>query len=150
MKSILLHPMHNCCAQQLGPSAQNKLVHPPLLQPTRTHIIGQCRPGFKNSAEFAKIRRFGEFGGVQFVHIKFGTVQTKIGTFHLKFGKKSDSAMSDFFHTAEFLNTGADSMMDAPRCRIASPRTVTEGVEQRWWRRSSWPHREVLAAQRRS
>jgi hypothetical protein len=38
-KSILLHPAHNCCAQQLGRSAQNKLVHPPLVQPTRTHII---------------------------------------------------------------------------------------------------------------
>jgi hypothetical protein len=56
--------------------------------------------GLKN---WPNLLKFGGFGGG-----KIGTVDTKIGTVHLKFGKNSDSARSDFFHPVEFLNTACD------------------------------------------
>jgi hypothetical protein len=76
--------------------------------------IVRPRAEFKNSVEFAEIHQnltdlvVTNFSKIGTIHIKVNTVQIKIGTVHLKFGKKMDSAMSGFFHPAEFLNTGPE------------------------------------------
>jgi hypothetical protein len=54
------------------------------------------------------LSKFSGFGGDRFFknrtdHTKFDNVQTKISTAHPKFSKKSDSAMSDFFHNRKSL-----------------------------------------------
>jgi hypothetical protein len=43
-----------------------------------------------------------DFSKIGTVDIKFSTVQTKINTIYPKFGKKTDSVMSDFFSLHQF------------------------------------------------
>jgi hypothetical protein len=70
------------------------------------------QPGFKKSAEFAKIRRIRQWpifqNYVLFTQKKSGTVPTKISTVHTKFVENLESARCDFFQPTEFLNTGAN------------------------------------------
>jgi hypothetical protein len=45
-----------------------------------------------------------DFPKISIVHPKFGTVHVEFGSVHLKFGPKSNLTMSQFFHSAKFLN----------------------------------------------